>query len=177
MAIAELFQLLKQDPEGSHELHPPVDSGLLRRAEKILGKRLSVSFVRFLSLSNGATLFGTEQILGLGPELPESNDLIRVREKLLERGLPPQLIPFGPTEDGVDCLDGRARPVEGELPVVFWSPEEGVGEETHESFDEWLFELSEALRDGPPDLEALEDHTQLEGGDDPADDADAADET
>lgn len=165
MAIAELFHLLQQDPAGTHTFLPPVDAALVSRAEKILGKRLPLSYVRFLALSNGALLFQTERVLGLGPSLEADQDLIRQREVLLDQGMPRQLIPFGPTGDGVDCFDGRARPVEGELPVVFWSQEDGIGEPSHESFDEWLFELSESLRDGPPNLETLEDHTRLDDED------------
>ena len=162
MAIAELFHLLQQDPAGTHTLFPPVESAIVSRAEKILGRRLPLSYVRFLALSNGAVLFQSETVLGLGPSLEADHDLIRQRELLLDQGMPRQLIPFGPTEDGVDCFDGRARPVEGELPVVFWSREDGIGEASHESFDEWLFELSESLRDGPPNLETLDDHTRLD---------------
>lgn len=172
MAIAELWRLLQQDPAGTHRFYAPAEPAALTQTSRALGVRFSRSFERFQRVCGGAVLFGEEQLLGMGPDCPESLQLAAVTRRLREQGLPSHLLPFAPTEDGVDCFDCRGRMVEGEYPVVFWCADEGTGPSSHESFDEWLFELTEALRSGPPNLEvlpdetALDDETALEDGDD-----------
>lgn len=180
MAIAELWKLLQADPPGTHQFFAPATPDALNAAERSLSKWLPRSYGRFLAKSSGAVLFGAERILGIGEGLPPELDLFVQLPTLRADGMPAFLIPFGPTDDGVDCFDTRARPIDDEYPVVFWSASEGIGEASHESFDEWLFELSEALRDGPTQLEELDDDDALEDedgeGDTANDEDDGADE-
>lgn len=151
MAIAELWEQLQEDPPELHRFFPGVSDEALRAAEAVLRLKLPRSYVRFLELTNGALLFGGERILGVGHSEP-GFDLVAVVQEM-QNGQPPlhpRLVPFAPTGDGgADCflVEGSLR--DGEYPVVFWSPQDQGREVTHDSFDEWLFELTETMRPEP----------------------------
>lgn len=162
MAISELWQLLQRDPPGSHQLFAPAKPEVMAQAERELGVQFPRSFERFHQLCSGAILFGEEKLLGLGADCPEELQLVAATRHFREQGMPRYLLPFAPTTDGVDCFDCRGRMTEGEYPVVFWNAPEGASPPTHESYDEWLFELTEALRDLPVDLSELADDDAFE---------------
>lgn len=146
MALHDTFALLKRDPEGSHTFYPPQEGSAVQALEQRLGRQLPKSFVRFLALTDGVLLFGQERILGVGGAVEHT--LEGWVNQLKEAGAPAYLLPFAPTDDGVDCFDTRGRLVEGEWPVTFFAGGRESDAATHEAFDEWLFELAESLRDG-----------------------------
>jgi hypothetical protein len=152
MAIAELWERLQEDPAEWHRFFPPAPDTSIKAAEDALGVKLPRSYRRFLKYSNGAVLFGEDRILGVGADLPAELELVSVTGTMRAAAtpLPPGLVPFAPTGDGgADCFFTRGGLVELEYPIVFWSPEDSGLEVTHESFDEWLFELTEAMRPSP----------------------------
>lgn len=185
MAISELWQLIQRDPPGSHQLFAPADSKVIAQAERALGLQFPRSFQRFHKLCSGAILFKEETLLGLGADCPEELQLVAAARRFREQGMPRYLLPFSPTPEGVDCFDCRGRLDEGEYPVVYWNEPEGASPPTHDSFDEWLFELTEALREEPVDLSGLapddDDDDDDPDGDDPDgdedDDEDQAEDT
>jgi len=148
MAIAELWEVLQADPENTHQFFSGASERQIKAAARTLGIWFPISFVRWLARTGGARVFGDELILGVGPDTPESLDLIKTVASFRGKTppLPDDLIPFAVYEDGAYCFVSRGKPRAGEQDIVFWHLDGTLEPPSHESFDEWLFELTESCR-------------------------------
>jgi hypothetical protein len=151
MAIAELWECLQEDPADWHRFQPGASLEDLQATSRQLKAPLPSSYCSLIRRSNGLRIFDDISILGVQGAAVEF-DLSRVHETLAAQTppLPRKLLPFAVCADGWFCFRVSARLEDGEFPIVFWNAEEGESEVTHEAFDEWLFDITEGLRDSQP---------------------------
>lgn len=121
----------------------------IEQAEAKLGVVLPESFRAFLQQLGWGGVEDIE-LYGLGSDVPEFLDLVRVTEAertVMQPPLPPHLVPV--LNDGGGnhyCLDS-SRQFRGESPIVFWEHESGPlqqPEDVANSFPDWLAEELDA---------------------------------
>jgi hypothetical protein len=110
----------------------------IKELQTKVGVELPPSYKRFLELTDGATLYQTDELFGANtigntPGVAEARQLLMNESKL-----PPHLLPIGRKGGLYYALDLNKRQPDGEFPVNVWNPRSGVGKEVAPSFKDHL---------------------------------------
>lgn len=108
------------------------------KLQQTVGVDLPPSYRRFLELTDGATLFQTDEIFGVNTQ-GDTPGVAEARQLLMnEAKLPPNLLPIGRKGSLYYALDTNKPQADGELPVNVWNSRSGIGKQVAPSFKEHL---------------------------------------
>lgn len=141
MELQEII-LAIQETEPTHLLTHPATVEQLAQCEGEIGLRIPECYRRFLSFTNGAILYETEELLGTS-RFWDHAEIIQeayLRLKQAPVSLPATLLPFYSSGGQYFCFEtgaGNAKPV----PVVEWYEHSGRGKCRYESFEDWFYHV------------------------------------
>ena len=131
-----LLDVIANSPQ--NHLFPHASDVDIVDLEKKLGKKLPNSFKKFLKVTDGATLYQTEEVLGIKDDEEDMKEgIFTIKEDLSE--YPDNLIPFYYSNE-MNFFDANEMH-DGEYKIVRWNKRQNKPEVIANSFTDWLHNI------------------------------------